>query len=263
MSNYSFSLTPYNNFVKGLCSIHSNDFSIVDDSDSDLGQTDVHILSSIHMNVIEDINELKTKLKGLLMLMNGALSVIYGFERFNTLGHLSINGSEGVNYHEIDGFKSMDITQTNPFSKSHIQNTHEKACAFSKLINLSSKVESLRIILGMCALGSDWVNLYRIWETVTQFYYEEYSQGEMLSNGKPRKKINKNDLMAIELNIEKNEVSRFTGTVNSFEMLGYLSRHGKGSVSHIIRNPMERLDASNLVRQACVIYCNNHLRRAS
>ncbi|OOL23288.1 hypothetical protein BXQ27_18225, partial [Klebsiella aerogenes] len=65
MYDYSFLLTPSTGFVKGLCGVRSNDFSINDDSDSDLGQTDIHLLSSPHLNIISDPNELASKLKGL------------------------------------------------------------------------------------------------------------------------------------------------------------------------------------------------------
>ncbi|HHL9582453.1 TPA: hypothetical protein ACQ98X_005554, partial [Klebsiella variicola] len=174
MYDYSFSLTPYTGFVKGLCGVCSNDFSIIDDSDSDLGQTDIHLLSSPHLNIISDPNELASKLKGLLMLMNGALSVLYGFERYQSYGPLSISGSDGINYSEICGFKSMDVTQINPFDFHGIQKPHPRADDFSRLINLSSKHESLRVVLGMCALGNDWVNLYRLWETIREYVHDKY-----------------------------------------------------------------------------------------
>jgi len=261
LNNYGFSLTPHTSFVKGLCDIYSNDFSIIDESDSSLGQTDVHIFCSIHLNLIVDLNELRTKLKGLLMIINGTIAVTQGFERHKNIGFVTIDGCDGVSYSEMEKIHSMDVTQVNPFNISNLQEMHKKADVISKLINLSSKNENLRIILGMCAIGSDWVNLYRILETVAQCIQDDYNQGKIQIHGNIKKKLKKIELMTKVLNIDSAQVKLFTRTVNSFEMLGYLSRHGKGSVSNDNANPMSRLDASNLVNQACRHYCGNLLSR--
>ncbi|EQB2463224.1 MULTISPECIES: hypothetical protein [Klebsiella] len=256
MYDYSFSLTPYTGFVKGLCGVCSNDFSIIDDSDSDLGQTDIHLLSSPHLNIISDPNELASKLKGLLMLMNGALSVLYGFERYQSYGPLSISGSDGINYSEICGFKSMDVTQINPFDFHGIQKPHPRADDFSRLINLSSKHESLRVVLGMCALGNDWVNLYRLWETIREYVHDKYVKGTLnIPSANKSKKYQRDKIISMAFNIDEKEISRFTGTANSFELLGYLARHGKGSPGGIVKNPMSRVDASIFVHNATCRFC--------
>ncbi|MBP2837283.1 hypothetical protein [Dickeya parazeae] len=256
MYDYSFLLTPHTGFVKGLCGVWSNDFSINDDSDSDLGQTDVHILSSPHLNIISDPNELASKLKGLLMLMNGALSVLHGFERYKSYGPLSISGSDGINYSEICGFKSMNVTQINPFDFHGIQQPHPRADNFSRLINLSSKHESLRVILGMCALGDDWVNLYRLWETIREYVYDKYVKGVLnISGANKNKKYQRDKIISMAFNIDEKEISRFTGTANSFELLGYLARHGKGSPGGMLENPMSRVDASIFVHNATYRFC--------
>ncbi|MEQ5127020.1 hypothetical protein ABN225_09495 [Providencia alcalifaciens] len=259
MYDYGFLLTPHTGFVKKLCDVWSNDFSINDDSDSDLGQTDIHILSSPHLNIISDPNELASKLKGLLMLMNGALSVLYGFERYKSYGPLSIDGSDGINYSEIRGFKSMDVTQANPFNFNDIQQTHPHADNFSKLINLSSKHEPLRVVLGMCALGDDWVNLYRLWETIREYVYDEYNKGALNISG-ANKKYQRDKIISMAFNIEEKEISRFTGTANSFELLGYLARHGKGSPGGMLKKPMSRVDASIFVHNATFIFCKLFLK---
>ncbi|MEQ4510682.1 MAG: hypothetical protein ABN480_08805 [Dickeya sp.] len=256
MYDYIFSLTPYTGFVKGLCGVCSNDFSIIDDSDSDLGQTDIHLLSSPHLNIISDPNELASKLKGLLMLMNGALSVLYGFERYQSYGPLSISGSDGINYSEICGFKSMDVTQINPFDFHGIQKPHPRADDFSRLINLSSKHESLRVVLGMCALGNDWVNLYRLWETIREYVHDKYVKGTLnIPSANKSKKYQRDKIISMAFNIDEKEISRFTGTANSFELLGYLARHGKGSPGGIVKNPMSRVDASIFVHNATCRFC--------
>lgn len=256
MYDYSFLLTPHIGFVKGLCGVWSNDFSINDDSDSDLGQTDVHILSSPHLNTISDPNELASKLKGLLMLMNGALSVLHGFERYKSYGPLSISGSDGINYSEICGFKSMNVTQINPFDFHGIQQPHPRAENFSRLINLSSKYESLRVVLGMCALGDDWVNLYRLWETIREYVYDKYVKGALnISGANISKKYQRDKIISMVFNIDEKEISRFTGTANSFELLGYLARHGKGSPGGMLNNPMSRVDASIFVHNATYRFC--------
>ncbi|HGN1756377.1 TPA: hypothetical protein ACKRTC_003559 [Proteus mirabilis] len=256
MYDYGFLLTPYTGFVKMLCSVWSNDFSIGDNSDSDLGQTDVHILSSSHLNIISDPNELASKLKGLLMLMDGALSVIHGFEEYKSYGPLSIDGSKGIDYSKIRDFHSMNVTQINPFDSNNIQQPHPKANNFSKLINLSSKNESLRIVLGMCALGNDWVNLYRLWETVREYTYDQYKKGVLNIPGTDRnKKYQKDKIISMVFDIKEKEISRFTGTANSFELLGYLARHGKGSTRGTLNNPMSRVEASNFVYYATRRFC--------
>lgn len=256
MNAYSFLLTPHTAFVKGLCGVWSNDFYINDDSDSDLGQTDVHLLSSPHLNIISDPNELASKLKGLLMLMNGALSVLHGFERYKSYGPLSISGSDGINYSEICGFKSMNVTQINPFNFHGIQQPHPRADNFSRLINLSSKHESLRVVLGMCALGDDWVNLYRLWETIREYVYDKYVKGVLnISSANKSKKYQRDKIISMAFNIDEKEISRFTGTANSFELLGYLARHGKGSPGGMLKKPMSRLDASIFVHNATYRFC--------
>lgn len=256
MHDYSFLLTPHTAFVKGLCGVWSNDFYINDDSDSDLGQTDVHLLSSPHLNIISDPNELASKLKGLLMLMNGALSVLHGFERYKSYGPLSISGSDGINYSEICGFKSMNVTQINPFNFHGIQQPHPRADNFSRLINLSSKHESLRVVLGMCALGDDWVNLYRLWETIREYVYDKYVKGVLnISSANKSKKYQRDKIISMAFNIDEKEISRFTGTANSFELLGYLARHGKGSPGGMLKKPMSRLDASIFVHNATYRFC--------
>lgn len=256
MYNYSFLLTPPTGFVKGLCGTWSNDFSINDDSDSDLGQTDIHILSSPHLNIISDPNVLASKLKGLLMLMNGALSVLYGFERYKSYGPLSISGSDGINYPEIWHFQSIDVTQINPFDFNGIQQIHPRADNFSRLINLSSKYESLRIVLGMCALGDDWVNLYRLWETIREYVYDRFKEGTLnIPNANKDKKYQRDKIIGMAFNIDEKEISRFTGTANSFELLGYLARHGKGSPGRMSENPMARVDASIFVHNATSKFC--------
>lgn len=256
MYDYSFLLTPHTAFVKGLCGVWSNDFYINDDSDSDLGQTDVHLLSSSHLNIISDPNELASKLKGLLMLMNGALSVLHGFERYKSYGPLSISGSDGINYSEICGFKSMNVTQINPFNFHGIQQPHPRADNFSRLINLSSKHESLRVVLGMCALGDDWVNLYRLWETIREYVYDKYVKGVLnISSANKSKKYQRDKIISMAFNIDEKEISRFTGTANSFELLGYLARHGKGSPGGMLKKPMSRLDASIFVHNATYRFC--------
>ncbi|MCS3464482.1 MULTISPECIES: hypothetical protein [Citrobacter] len=256
MYDYSFLLTPHTGFVKGLCGVWSNDFSINDDSDSDLGQTDVHILSSPHLNIISDPNELASKLKGLLMLINGALSVLQGFERFKSYGPLSVSGSDGINYSEISSFKSMNVTQVNPFDFHCIQQLHPRANYFSRLINLSSKHESLRVVLGMCALGDDWVNLYRLWETIREYVYDKHKKGELnISGGNKSKKSQRDKIISMAFNIDEKEISRFTGTANSFELLGYLARHGKGSPGGMLKNPMSRVEASIFVHNATFRFC--------
>ncbi|WP_447881734.1 hypothetical protein [Serratia fonticola] len=256
MYNYNFLLTPHTGFVKGLCGVWSNDFSINDDSDSDLGQTDIHILSSPHLNIISDSNELASKLKGLLMLMNGALSVLHGFERYKSYGPLSVSGSDGINYSKISGFKSMNVTQINPFDFHGIQQPHPRADNLSRLINLSSKYEPLRVVLGMCALGDDWVNLYRLWETIREYVYDRYEKGTLTIPGiNKNKKHQRDKIISMAFNIDEKEISRFTGTANSFELLGYLARHGKGSPRGMLKNPMARVDASIFVHDATCKFC--------
>ena len=157
---------------------------------------------------------------------------------------------------EICGFKSMDVTQVNPFDFHGIQLPHPRANDFSRLINLSSKHESLRVVLGMCALGDDWVNLYRLWETIREYVYNRYDKGTLDIPGANRTKRYKRDkIISMAFNIDEKEISRFTGTANSFELLGYLARHGKGSPGGMLENPMSRIDASIFVHNATHRFC--------
>jgi len=256
MNDYKFLLTPHTGFVKGLCETLSNDFAIDDESDSDLGQTDIHLLSSAHLNIISDPSILAAKLKGLLMLMNGALNVLHGFERYTIWGPLSVSASEGVNFSEISEFKSMNVMQINPFDFHNVQQPHARADNFSRLINLSSKYEPLRVVLGMCALGYDWVNLYRLWETIKEYVYDRYDRGLLnIESTDKNKKYKREGVISMAFNIDANEIKRFTGTANSFELLGYLSRHGKGNAGGALKNPMTRFEASFLVQDAARKFC--------
>lgn len=255
MNDYKFLLTPYTSFVKGLCGTWSNDFSIDDESDSDLGQTDVHVLSSPHLNITSDTDELTSKLKGLLMLMDGALAVIYGFEEYKRYGPLSVYSSEGVNFSKIANFTTLNVTQINPFDSNNLQAPHAKATHFSLLINLASTHEPLRVILGMCALGNDWVNLYRLWETIREYTYDMFNNGSLQITNLKNKKHQRDKVVSMAFDINDKDIKRFTGTANSFEMLGYLARHGRGGTGGKIKNPMSRMDASLLVHKATNKFC--------
>lgn len=255
MNNYKFLLTPYTGFVKGLCGAWSNDFSIDDESDSELGQTDIHMLSSPHLNIISDENELASKLKGLLMLMNGSLAVLLGFERYRAFGPLSVSASEGISFSKISNFTTLNITQVNPFDFHGVQMPHARADEFSRLINLASKHEPLRVTLGMCALGDDWVNLYRLWETIREYIHERYKKGILTVPGLNKKSYQRDKLISLAFNINESDIKRFTGTANSFEMLGYLARHGKGAPGGAIKNPMNRVEASHFVHKATNQFC--------
>lgn len=57
--NYLFRLTPYTAFVKGLVNVNSNDFAISDESDSDIGCNDLHVLTSPHINSLTDEKEFR------------------------------------------------------------------------------------------------------------------------------------------------------------------------------------------------------------
>ncbi|WP_157133705.1 hypothetical protein [Enterobacter mori] len=113
---YCFRLSPYTDFVKGLTRVNPNDFDIYDDSSSESGPTDIHILTSPHIDLLNDENEIYQKVKGFLMLINGALSISLGFERYKWLGPLKIDAAEGVNVSYIDAFESSDIDETSPFA---------------------------------------------------------------------------------------------------------------------------------------------------
>ncbi len=258
MNDYKFLLTPYTGYVKSLCGLSSNDFNIHDASDSDLGQTDVHLLSSPHLNIASDPNELASKLKGLLMLMNGSLAVLLRFQNYDHYGFLSIDGSDGVPFLDIAHFKTLDVTQVNPFNPDDIKPLHPRANDFSRLINLASKHEELRIILGMCALGNDWVNLYRLWETVKEFTYERFQKNILIlpDEKKSKAKYRRDDVICKAFKIDEKEMKLFTGTANSFELLGYMSRHGKKEPSKgIMTTQMTRAKAIEFVHAAVFQFC--------
>ncbi|MGB8500126.1 MAG: hypothetical protein WCD85_19280 [Pantoea agglomerans] len=150
----------------------------------------------------------------------------------------------------------MDVTQINPFDFYGIQQPHPRADNFSRLINLSSKYESLRVVLGMCALGDDWVNLYRLWETIREYVHDKYVKGTLnIPSADGSKKYQRDKIISMAFNIDEKEISRFTGTANSFELLGYLARHGKGSSGKILKNPMSRFEASIFVHNATYRFC--------
>lgn len=254
MNDYRFLLTPYISSVKSLCLSQSYDFCISDESDTEIGMSDIHILSSVHLNSINDIDLLQEKLKGLIMLINGALSIIHGFELFKTkFGEVSISGSEGISYSDIQSFKEMDVTQINPFDFNNPQLKHPEADKLSSIINLSSNDSDVMTVVGMCSLGADWVNLNRILETVRELTRDFNKKNPSILNYKSKKA---DDIIAHAFSLDANEINRFTGTVNSFELLGFLSRHGKSSTKNRSSNPMCRIDATILIHSLVNGYIN-------
>lgn len=256
--DYSFRLTPYTGYVKELCGVKSYDFNIYDDSDSEIGSTDMHVLTSPHLNIISDPIELAKKLKGLLMILNGSLSILIGFERHYSRGFLSIDYSDGIEFSSISDFNSLDITQANPFNFHGINKPHTDANHLSRLVNLSSKYEDLRIVLGLCGMEYSWVNLYRIWETISFYVRKHYIEGKITIPNPSKKLSQAKQIISQAFRIDEREISRFTGTANSFEMLGFLARHGRGQHS-VINDPMTRLEASIFVHRAARTFCNIYL----
>lgn len=252
---YKFRLAPYSSFVKGLTRHNSHDFCIYDESDSDLGELDVHFLSSPHIDCLSNEAEIISKLKGLLMMINGALSVDYNFERFERFGPLTITASEGISFSLVEKIDSLDVAQLSPFDPSNVYEEINDAPIYSRLVNAASKKHEVRVILGMCSLQHDWVNLYRIWDTLTYFTTEEFKKDPSFLPSVTKKKYQGKDLMAALCNTTLQEVSSFTGTANSFELLGLSSRHGILSAgSGNTQQGMTRTDAMKLVRTGCVNY---------
>lgn len=260
LNNYRFQIEPYTGPVKALCEIKSYDFSINDESDTEEGVSDNHILESPHLNSVSDIELLKRKIKGFLMLFNGALIAVHGFEKAkNRYGYISIANSEGVNYSDISSFKDLDTVQINPFSFDLINPLHPEADKLSTIINMSSKYEDIRTIVAMCSIGSDWVNLYRIFETTVAYTMDFMHKNTELHGIKIGKK--NHSCLASELfGLDEINLSRFTGTVNSFELIGFLSRHGKSyKTRKTMPNPMTRLDATIFINEFVMKFINFRL----
>lgn len=267
--DYRFRLSPQNSWVANLCDSQSYDYVISDESDSEVGATDVHIFSSVHLDSTSDLATLRCKLKGMLMLISGALRVIHGFEIYDKVfGDLSISASENVNFQDLIKFKELDVTQINPFDFHNPQIKHPRADPLSFLVNLSSKDEDVMTILGMCSLGVDWVNLYRVYETVCEFTNIMVENNTMPYhwennlNKKPKKKYNKDEIAAIVFDIEYQRIKDFKGTANSFKLLGYLGRHGKGNNNNMT-NPMSRSNASLLVNEITKKFLQDKLTKAN
>lgn len=254
--NYSFRLTPYTAFVKGLANVNSNDFAISDESDSDIGCNDLHVLTSPHINSLNDEKEVTRKLKGLLMLINGALSISFGFERFGPLG---IDASEGISLSHITNIESLDIEQSSPFASGVDMKLATNAQEYSKLVYAASQRYDVRVILGMCSMRHDWVNLYRLWDTLSHFISEEYSNDNAFIPDIKKTKPQTKDLVSALCGIPLADISAFTATANSFELLGLASRHGIGGTGSG-GNPQKTMNRSEAMKFIWTI-CQRYLRR--
>ncbi|HDS2562305.1 TPA: hypothetical protein QHU55_004680 [Klebsiella aerogenes] len=257
--NYSFRLTPYTAFVKGLANVNSNDFAISDESDSDIGCNDLHVLTSPHINSLTDEKEVTRKLKGLLMLINGALSISFGFEQFERFGPLGIDASEGISLSHVTNIESLDIEQSSPFASGVDMKLATNAQEYSKLVYVASQRYDVRVILGMCSMRHDWVNLYRLWDTLSHFISEEYSNDNAFIPDIKKTKPQTKDLVSALCGIPLADISAFTATANSFELLGLASRHGIGGTGSG-GNPQKTMNRSEAMKFIWTI-CQRYLRR--
>jgi hypothetical protein len=197
--------------------VNSSDFNIYEDSEDHLGEA--YFLESVHLDGEDNYELVVSKLKGLLELINGAIAVHWEFNNAYSNHQLSFDNiyysdakfpGERDYSIELNHFSYFDIPPRSPFSVKieHKDQINSLQDVISARVRMAEKNEAITILLRQISAGFDWRNLYSIWDTVAYF-----CKGE------------KNAVLA--LNIDSNLKSAFTGTANSFAVLGPAARHGE------------------------------------
>ncbi|MGM7448391.1 hypothetical protein ACP7H9_07740 [Idiomarina sp. ST20R2A10] len=201
----------FNDWVK------SPDFCIFEDSEDHLGEA--YFLESVHLNGETDLNVVLGKIKGLLELINGAAAIHWGFNnifindklRFREALYSDLE-SPGLDDYSTysQHFNLSEIPPLKPFTKnlSASELIEIKDTGISARVRMAESRDEISKLLRQISYGFDWRNLYSIWDTVTY-----YCGGEKKA--------------VADLSINQQHKAAFTGTANSFALLGPDARHGE------------------------------------
>ncbi len=222
--------------------VRSADFKIYEDSEDHLA--DAYFLESPHLDGLEK-QQIIENLKGLLELINGAVALHWGFNNAFSLHKLSfvdLYFSDTEFPHDGDYSIATHMPQIanvpacSPFSKKVPLKSQIESCGdiISARVRMAESNEAVTVLLRQASAGFDWRNLYSIWDTVIYFC------------GGEKEAIK-------ELNIDINKKSAFTGTANSFAVLGPAARHGEKGWK-VPKNLMTLDEANEFIHSLTVNY---------
>ncbi len=188
-------------------------FNVYQDSEDHLGEA--YYLEFHHIQGKDNLEEVVSATKGLIQLLNGALAIDYGFNQYQRYGSLSVDRlfySEKKEPSDSDWSQAVfldNIPASNPFIGSEqksrwVNPFSHKTTAYLQLCVDNEDVFNL---LRQSSIVFDWRNLYCIWDTIS---YHCNGQKNAISS----------------LGLDEKKISAFTGTANSFGVLGIEARHG-------------------------------------
>lgn len=227
--------------------MRSPHFGIFNDA-ADEEHGEHYFIRSNHWYGQKDQKKVLSSVLGLIQLINGASALEWGFSAFNRMRGISFDElyfTEHQNPRDSDWdriYEHEEIVPSNPFIGK--PEDHEYLNPFSHIttsyLELSIDHEDIFNLLLQTSNGFDWRNLYCIWDTVV------YYGGE----GKHHKAI-------ANLDLDDNKISSFTGTVNSFGVLGLEARHGVKSWK-IPQNVVSHEDAVETINEVVKKYLSSH-----
>lgn len=197
--------------------VKSPDFYLFEDSEDHLG--DAYFFGTVHLNGEADIKVVIGRIKGLLELIHGAIALNWGFNNIysnHRLAFETIYYSDSDYYAGVDDYERFtqryqldDIPPCDPFAikLSNAKQNEAFGDEISAKVRMAADTEAVSTLLRQISYGFDWRNLYSIWDTIVHF-----TGGEKQA--------------VAELGLDPAEKSAFTGTANSFLVLGPAARHG-------------------------------------
>ncbi len=223
-------------------SMSSPHFIIFDDSDDH--QSEQFFLRSSHFNGNESGQAVFSAASGLVQLINGASAIHWGFNNYIRRGSISIDGIYSTNkqaprdYDWSNVSISKQVAPSNPFIgiESRSRNGNPYRSATTGYIQLCLDNDDVFHLLRQISVGFDWRNLYCIWDTVAH-----YCGGS--------KQIIKH------LDLNENEIKAFTGTANSFGVLGLEARHGVMGWG-VPQNTVTKEEAVDIINNVVKKYLN-------
>ncbi len=194
----------------------SPDFNIFEDSEDHLSAA--YFFESVHLNGVTEIEVVIGRLKGMLELIHGAIALNWGFNTaFSnhriTYQDIYYTDAEyaGVDDYEMSlhRYQLNDIPPCAPFAAQLTYEEQKRAFnnSIAATVRMASNTEAIETLLRQISYGFDWRNLYSIWDTIAYFMGGEKQA-------------------VAQLNLDANQKSAFTGTANSFTVLGPAARHG-------------------------------------
>ncbi|WP_258240875.1 hypothetical protein [Pseudidiomarina homiensis] len=237
LSGNSQVLYNFNNCVR------SPDFCIFEDSEDHLGEA--YFFESIHVNGETDIRKALGRIKGLLELINGAVAIHWGFNTAFAKHKISFTEAlfSDLEYPDIDDYsrnsESINLSEVpplNPFTKQLTTQEVSKieGINISLRVRMAESRSEVLTLLRQISHGSDWRNLYSIWDSVAHFCGGEKEATKKLA-------------------LDEQQKRAFTGTANSFGALGPAARHGEKGWE-IPSELMTLVDANDFVHGAVESY---------